>query len=135
MRTLFVFLMSAFLTQAAVATTYCHYPPGAYYVEGDNKREWIMTASKYRKILNPTQTKPTTSCAVNFSNLGPINRLSIIKKPTLNTADTWRGYQVNYKAIKTGNDTMSVEIEWFDRSNNLRKGVVHYDIKVVDHDL
>ena len=127
--------MSAFLTQAAVATTYCHYSPGAYYVEGDNKREWIMTASKYRKILNPTQTKPTTSCAVNFSNLGPINRLSIIKKPTLNTADTWRGYQVNYKAIKTGNDTMSVEIEWFDRSNNLRKGVVHYDIKVVDHDL
>ena len=94
-----------------------------------------MTASKYRKILIPTNNKPSTSCAVNFSNLGSIKNLKIIRKPVLNNASIPNSYQINYQAIKMGSDTMSVEIEWLDRSNSIRKGVVHYDIKIVDHEL
>jgi hypothetical protein len=118
-----------------MATTYCYYPPNSQYFDGENKREWTMTASKFRRILMPTQTKPTTSCAVNFSNIGTINKLSFIKKPTLNSADIWRGYQINYQALKSGEDTMIIEIEWFDRSNNLRRGTVSYTIHVVEHEL
>ena len=131
----FVVTFVFFLVQNVAATTYCYYPPGAYYVEGENKREWIMTASKYRKILIPTNNKPSTSCAVNFSNLGSIKNLKIIRKPVLNNASIPNSYQINYQAIKMGSDTMSVEIEWLDRSNSIRKGVVHYDIKIVDHEL
>ena len=128
-------VIALFFPIETMATTYCYYPPNSHYFDGENKREWKMTASKYRKILTPSQTKPTTSCAVNFSNLGPINKITFIKKPSLNTAAIWSGYQVNYQAIKTGSDSMIIEIEWFDRSNNLRKGTVVYTINVVDHDL
>ena len=122
-------------SNAAQATTYCAYPPGAYFVEGENKRDWKMTSSKNRIILNPTQNKPTTHCNVNFSNLGGLKSLEIIKKPTLNSATTPNLYTVSYKAEKTGNDTMIVRVIWFDRSGKIINSIVNYNITVVDHDL
>ena len=117
------------------ATTYCAYPPGAIYVEGDNNREWKMTSSKNRVITNSNQTAPTTHCSANFNNLGGLKSLEIIKKPSLNSASIPNLYTLSYKAEKIGHDTMSIRVIWFDRSNNVINSVIHYSIDVVDHDL
>lgn len=123
------------LSNVAQATTYCAYPPGSYFVEGENKRDWKMTSSKNRIILNATQNKPTTHCNVSFSGLGGLKSLEIIKKPTLNSATTPNLYTLSYKAEKTGSDTMTVRVIWLEKSGQVINSVINYNITVVDHDL
>jgi len=122
-------------SNVAQATTYCSYPPGAIFVEGENKRDWKMTSSKNRVILTPTQTKPTTHCNVNFSGLGGLKSLEIIKKPTLNSVSTPNLYTLSYKAEKTGNDTMVIRVIWFEPSGKVINSIINYNITVVDHNL
>jgi hypothetical protein len=117
--------------------TYCLAAGVNVYDGGDFRVTWRVVNSAARRAQLPGQKNPDPGCYIAWNSVGALYRpITIIQKPTLGEAKVFNTYRLGYRSAKTGQDTVTVRIDWVDGSTGkLSSAVVHMNIQVTDKPL
>jgi hypothetical protein len=101
----------------------------------DRVRDWFVVNYKARTPQLPGQTKPTTSCSINFNSVGGIHRpIEIVTKPKLGEAKTSYG-TLYYRSARNGEDYLAIRMHEVTRTGGLQTLIFKYRIIVTDRPL
>ena len=123
--------------RAEAADVYCRHPGLRIFDGGEFQENWDVVNSAARRVQMPSQTKPTTGCAVSWRSLGAMYRPpEIIEAPRLGSARAVSNYRIFYQSARNGQDRLTIRMHWTNASSGkLQSAIVRYNITVTDRPL